>query len=55
MFYPPLCDCYSNHQFCSLSSDWGYRPDDFDGGTCVVDVSFGAAAEDRGDEQCSTG
>ena len=39
----------------AFSSDWGYRPDDIDGGVCVTDDAFTEAEEDRGNQQCITG
>ena len=35
------------------SSDWGYRSDDYNGGTCVVDSSF--SATNRKDKPCTSG
>ena len=34
-------------------SDWGYRSDDYNGGTCVVDSSF--SATNRKDKVCTSG
>lgn len=33
-------------------SDWGYRSDDYNGGTCVLDVNF---SEDHINRPCSSG
>ena len=43
---------YNPYDFM-LSSDWGYRSDDYNGGTCVVDSSF--SGTNRKDKACTSG
>ena len=40
---------------CSLFSDWGYKSDDYNGGTCVIDTNFADESIQRINQQCTSG